>query len=120
MKLSANQQVNRIGRYLFNHIDSAYNYKKSGNMFDVYMTVYYQNVSNYDSDVEEMNIDVNITTYNNKIRINLISLGEYEKTIGYDLYKPEVLENLAEAYSAIMNRIKYRITKEFADYEFLF
>lgn len=89
-------------------------------MFDVYMTVYYQDVGSLDSTVEELNIDINITTYNNKIRINLISLDEYEKTIGYDLYKPEVLENLADAYITIMNRIKYRISKEFSNYQFLF
>ena len=34
-KLSANQQVNRVGTYLINHIDREYEYKKYGNMIDV-------------------------------------------------------------------------------------
>lgn len=119
-KLSANQQVNRVGKYLFNHIDSAYNYKKSGNMFDVYITAYYQDTSRLDSSVEEMNIDINITTYSNKLRINIISLDENEKTIGSDVYTPEFLEDLPKAYSKIMHRIKYRMSKEFSKYEFIF
>ena len=89
-------------------------------MFDVYITAYYQDTSRLDSSIEEMNIDINITTYSNKLRINIISLDENEKTIGSDVYTPEFLEDLQKAYNKIMNRIKYRMSKEFSKYEFIF
>lgn len=126
--LSANQQVNRLGNFLYKHIDGSFNYKKSSNMYDVYMTILYQlPVENQDeskgkefNDLHEMTLDINITTYMNKVRINIIELTPEEKTIGYDLYEPEKLEDLVEASEGIMKKIHRRISREFREYEFLF
>lgn len=126
--LSANQQVNRVGKFLYKHIDGAFNYKKSSNMYDVYMTILYQlPVESQDeskgkefNDLHEMTLDINITTYMNKVRVNIIEMTPEEKTIGYDLYEPEKLEDLFEASEGIMKKIHRRISREFREYEFLF
>lgn len=126
--LSANQQVNRLGKFLYKHIDGAFNYKKSSNMYDVYMTILYQlPVESQDmskgkefNDLHEMTLDINITTYLNKVRINIIEMTPEEKTIGYDLYEPEKLEDLVKASEIILKKIHKRISREFREYEFLF
>lgn len=126
--LSANQQVNRLGNFLYKHIDGAFNYKKSSNMYDVYMTILYQlPVDKQDeakgkefNDLHEMTLDINITTYLNKVRINIIEMTPEEKTIGYDLYEPEKLEDLVRASEIILKKIQKRISREFREYDFLF
>lgn len=124
--MQASQKVNTIGRYLYKHIESAYDFKKSANMFDIYFTVYYQlsEENRYedvtDNDFHEMNINMNITTYQNKIRINIIEISPRETTIGYDLYTPEKLENLSEAYNLIWSRFIKRMNKYYKDYDFIF
>jgi hypothetical protein len=126
--LSANQQVNRVGKFLYKHIDGAFNYKKSSNMYDVYMTILYQlPVESQDkskgeefNDLHEMTLDINVTTYLNKVRINIIEMTPEEKTIGYDLYEPEKLEDLVKASEIILKKIHKRISREFREYEFLF
>lgn len=126
--LSANQQVNRVGKFLYKHIDGAFNYKKSSNMYDLYMTILYQlPVESQDkskgeefNDLHEMTLDINVTTYLNKVRINIIEMTPEEKTIGYDLYEPEKLEDLVKASEIILKKIHKRISREFREYEFLF
>lgn len=126
--LSANQQVNRLGKFLYKHIDGSFNYKKSSNMYDIYMTILYQlPVDKQDeakgkefNDLHEMTLDINITTYMNKIRINIVEMTPEEKTIGYDLYEPEKLEDLVKASEIILKKIHKRISREFREYEFLF
>ena len=127
-KLSANQQVNRIGRYLYNNIDGAFNYKKSSNTFDVYFTLLYQlplymqdesKGGDY-NDVHEIAVDINITTYQNKIRVNTIELTPMQRTLGYDIYDPCTLEDLELAKKKIFNKVCKKVCKAYAEYEFLF
>lgn len=81
-------------------------------MYDVYMTILYQlPVDKQDeakgkefNDLHEMTLDINITTYMNKIRINIVEMTPEEKTIGYDLYEPEKLEDLVKASEIILKK----------------
>lgn len=82
-QLQAGQQVNRIGKYLYKHIDGAYNMVKSPNMVDIYFIVLYQLKEDLrtedDHDMHEMSINLNVTTYSNKVRINIIEVSPKEK-----------------------------------------
>lgn len=127
-KLSANQQVNRVGKYLYKNLDGAFKIKNSSNTCDVYTTVLYQipylqqipgRGKEY-NDVHEMTLNLNITTYQNKVRINIIEMDPNERTIGYDLYKPEVLEDLDFACKLIFQKVCKRISKAYQEYDFLF
>lgn len=126
--LPASQQVNRIGKYLFKHIDGAFKYSKSSNQFDIYFTLLYQipyweripgKGSEY-NDVHEMTIDINLTTYQNKLRVNVIELAPEERTIGYDLYRPEVLMDLPDAMKLIWFGVIKRVSKAYKNYDFIF
>lgn len=117
-KLSANQQVNRVGKYIYKNLDGAFKFKTSSNMCDVYITLLYEVPGS--NDVKEMTLDLNITTYQNKLRVNIIELTPQERTIGYDLYKPEDLMNLEEAKKTILQKVIKRISKAYEGYNFLF
>lgn len=129
-KLQAGQQVNRVGKYLYKHLDGAYKMTKSPNMCDVYITVLYQiphrliikyglEESKYEK-VNEMTVDLNITTYQNKLRINVIEMTKNERTLGHNVYDPSKLENLEEASKKIYDNVCKKLAKAFEDYEFLF
>lgn len=114
--LQASQQINRVGRYIYNHLIGAFKYRKSGNTFDVYVTFLFQKPND---DVQEVTLDINITTYQNKLRMNIIEMTPMERTLGFDLFKPESLINLDEAYSVIYRKIITRVSKAYADYQIL-
>ena len=126
----AGQLVNRIGKYFYKHLDSAFKMDKQANMCDVYFVVIYsipaEIVKVYElenspyADVRELTIDMSTTTYQNKIRINLIEVTPEERTLGFDVFPPEKLQNMQEAYDLIWNKIIKRIEKAFEDFEFIF
>lgn len=128
--IPAGQLVNKVGKYIYKHLDGAFKYKVTGNTNDVYITVLYAIPANLVKkfnltedkykDVHEMTLDLNITTYSNKIRVNIIEISPEEKTIGYDLYPPEKLQDLLQARELIFDKVKKRICKEYEDWDFIF
>ena len=123
--MSVNQQVKRIGQYLYRHIDGAYDYRSGPNYFDVYFILLYElkpelRKPDQDYPVQEMDINLNITTYQNKIRINITEITPQERTIGSDVYSPEKVQDLNKAYSLIMNKIYRRICRAYDDYHFMY
>lgn len=123
--LPASKQVKRIGQYLYKHIDGAYDFKSSSNNYDVYFLLLYElkkelREPGKDYPVQEMRININVTTYQNKVRINIIELAPKERTIGFDLYTPEKVQDLQKAYPVIMEKIYKRIYKAYEDYYFLY
>ena len=121
--LPASTQVNRVGKYLYNHLDGAYKYTKSPNMYDVYVTLLYQLKPEYGggvNEVEEMTININITTYQNKVRVNTIEMTPMERTLGYDIMKPEEMIDLQKAMEIIKWKVGNRIRKAYKEYIILF
>lgn len=123
--LPASKQVKRIGQYLYKHIDGAYDSKSSSNNYDVYFLLLYElkkelREPGKDYPVQEMKININVTTYQNKVRINIIEITPKERTIGFDLYTPEKVQDLQRAYPVIMEKIYKRIYKAYGDYYFLY
>ena len=127
-QVATNQKVKQIGKYLYNHIDGAFKYVSSSNMYDVYITLLYQipywdripgKGSDY-NDVHEMTININLTTYQNKIRVNTIEMTPAQRTLGYDLFLPDKLQNLEDAMHLIYNKVRKRITKAYSEYDFIF
>lgn len=127
-KLSGNQQVIRVGKYLFKNIDGAYDFKSTSNMYDIYMTVLYEvprerrerSDSENKNYLHEMNVNINITTYANKLRVNVIEMTNREKTLGTIVIFPEHLEDLSEARRRILAKVIKCLSKEFSEYDFLF
>ena len=122
-KLQSGQIVNSVGRYLYKHIDTAYSIKKSPNMVDVYFEIAYQlfpeyRVSNEDEEVKVMSININVTTYQNKIRVNVIEVSPEERTLGFDTFKPELFENMNDGMKVVLDKVRNRMRRAFKEYEF--
>ena len=127
-KLQPAQIVNRVGAYLYKHLDGAFKYNKSGNTFDIYTTVLYQipylqripGRGREYNDVHEMTLLITLTTYSNKVRVNVIEETPERKTLGFDVYDADKLQNTEAAAKLIYDRVQRRIIREFKDYDFLF
>lgn len=123
------QLVNQVGRYLYKHIDGAYKSVKSSNTYDVYMTVYYQlprdqqvpgRESEGYNDMHEMKINISLTTYQNKIRVNIHEITPEQWTFGYILIPPEKLQDVEQSMKLIYEKVVQQIQKHYKDYLFLF
>lgn len=114
--IPASKQVNRVGKYLYKTFKGL-KYITSSNMCDVYIILLYAEPES--NDVQEMILDINITTYQNKIRVNIIEVTPKERTIGFDLYTSEETMNLQEVSKKIYQKIVKRVSKAYQDYDFL-
>ena len=116
-EIPASQQVNRVGKYLANHLDGVYKTKKDRNTYDLYVHFIYQSWPEYTEtpDINELDININITTYQNKIRVNTIEVTPQERTLGFDLFSPALMNDLPEASRYIMNVVKKRVHKAYPD-----
>ena len=132
-KLQAGEQVNKIAKYIKKHIDGAYKITfNPGMTADVYIKIYYQIpdevvnlVKKYgqemkDTGVKSMDIDVSLTSYQNKVRINVIRMDDNEKTLGHFVLKPEEIVNLNDVLGKIKDKVASFIEKEYQDYDFVF
>jgi hypothetical protein len=117
-KLQPGQIINQTGQYLYSHIDSAVKKKKSGNMFDVWFVVYYQKIG--DQEVKEMGINLNLATYSDKIRMNIIEVTPREKTLGQRIYDVKAFNNIVLGSKKAFKDTQIIIQKAFTDYLFLF
>jgi hypothetical protein len=126
--IQTNIQVNKVGKYLYKHIDGAYKYNNSSNMCDVYFMLLYQipywdripgKGSDY-NDMHEMTIDINLTTYQNKIRVNILEMTPDERTLGSFVIKPEYLHDLETTKNMIFDKVVGRVKTAYEKYEFLF
>lgn len=123
VRIPASQQVNRIGKYLYKHLEGAFKSVKSGNMYDIYTTLLYQLLPEYGgkiNDVQEMTVNINITTYQNKIRVDTIEMTPKERTLGFDLFQPEVMQDLPTASEKIMKKVVGRLRKAYQEYDILY
>lgn len=124
-KFQGGQVVNKVGSYLYNHIDGAFKFEKSPNMYDVYFIVLYQipeenRTTAEEDEVHELPIDLNITTYQDKIRVNIIVQDEYEKTIGTKTFSYDKLDDLEKLRQTVLSFVEKKVTKEYQEYDFLF
>lgn len=126
---SPQQQVNTVGKYLYKNLDGAFDYAKSSNMFDVYTIVLYQvptqlakkyNLSPEQSDVREMVINLNITTYQDKIRFNIIEQDPHELTLGCKVCNLARYKTLDDLRADVMNYLRKKLEVRYEGFDFLF
>lgn len=122
--------VNQIGQWFYKNLDGSYDFDISPNMYDLYLTVLYQVpleiIRKYklentkESDINEMDILMSITTYANKIRVNLVEISPEEQTIQHFVINPTKFDDLTELRMKILEKVKKVLNKKFDGYEFLF
>jgi hypothetical protein len=121
--MPANLQVNRLGKYIYKNLEGAFKFRTLSNTFDVYVTLLYALKEEYGgspNDVNEMTINISLTTYQNKVRINTIEMDPNERTLGFDLMQPNELVDLRRAMDVVVRKVGNRIRKAYRDYTILF
>lgn len=122
--MTINQQINRIGKYIYHNIDGAVGYKTKPNKSIVTFLMYFQydpdKVEQYDIDLQEIKIEIDITTYNNKIRVDMIELDPNERTLGYYLYSLESANDITYIKDDILNKLNKRIRKFYGRFLYLY
>lgn len=118
-EIDPSQLVNRLGKYLYKHIDSAYKITYRPSTVDIYMYMYYQEHDVADS-MQQINFIVNIATYAKKIRVNVIEDTEMENTIGHQVFWPDELKDLPEAQKKIYDMVCHAVEREYSDYDFIY
>lgn len=138
-KQTPSQRLNSLGRYLFKNLAGATSFKKSSNTFEINTIVLYQipldikkkyNLPDDETtDVQEMNLNLNITTYQNKLRFNIIeetpdALTLGCKVINLGLQKYQKAKTNQQLFELVMNDLqKYiyqSLEKRYSNYEFLY
>ena len=120
--MPASLQVNRVGKYLSKHLDGVYKTAKDRNTYDVYVNFMYQPYPEYTETppIDSLNIIISITTYQNKIRVNTIEVTPQARTLGFDLFKIEDMQDMELAMSIIKWKVSKRIQKAYSNYIILF
>lgn len=122
-KIPASKQVIRLGNYIYNHLDGAYKQVRSGNTVDVYSIFLYQLRPEYGgkiNDVQEMHIDINLTTYQNKVRLNVVEITPMERTLGSSVISEAKLEDLRSAMDYVLQLVAKHITRSYKEYMLLY
>lgn len=126
--IPVSQLINRIGKYLKKTIGGAYSMKIGVNECTVNIVVYYQVPYLPDkpggeltySDLKEMSYSLNMTTYANKLRVNLIEISPEEQTLGHFVLPEDKIQDMLQARSLILGKVTSILNKTFQGYEFVF
>lgn len=124
---------------MFKNLAGATSFKKSSNTFEINTIVLYQipldikkkyNLPDDETtDVQEMNLNLNITTYQNKLRFNIIeetpdALTLGCKVINLGLQKYQKAKTNQQLFELVMNDLqKYiyqKLEKRYEGYDFLY
>lgn len=117
------QDINKIAKYIYKHTDGAYKLSFGVNQVDVYMYFYYHSGTSSDEPVKQMNLDINMTGYDNKIRLNVTEIDDMENTfVGTTIpvESLDTLEDLEYLRKIVYNKIVKGIEKEYADYDIIY
>ena len=127
MAKESGQMTNDLSKYFYTKTDGAYKIKRSGNMVDIWMRIYYQvptirkpGGGKEEFPLQEMILNINMTSYANKMRVNMIEVSPEEQTLGHFVLPTEKLIDLEQARQEILKRIRRRLDKMFEGYEFIY
>lgn len=111
--------VNKIGKYLNQNIDGAFKITFKPMTCEILMKMYYQLEGEPES-FSEMVFEISITSYQNKIRVNLTEMTDSEKTIGQVILTDDEVKDLNLAKKRVLSTLKRAISKEYKDYIFIY
>lgn len=116
---STQGMVNKVGKYLKQHIDSAYKVRFEPQQCIVYMETYYQLPEDPDS-FNVMPILLSIAAYQNKLRINITEDSPSENTIGQIILTAQDIADMSTTKKKILQGIIKCLNKEYEEFDFVF
>lgn len=129
-RINLTKVANSVGKSIYKRLDGGYSFVKTSTGCEVRSTILYQiplELSNkYNLSYEQktqvnvMDVLISITTYSNKLRVEVVELTPEEKTIGFQTFKDSTFTNVQEGVAVVMNFVQRVIRDEFKDYDVLF
>jgi len=113
------QDVNQIAKYIQKKTAGVYKIKFGVNEVDIFLIMYYHTGHRTDP-VQEMDLDINMTSYNGKIRFNVTEMNEMENTIVHGVIEVTDPSDLETTRQNIFKKIVKGIEKTYEDYEVIF
>lgn len=111
--------VNTIGKFLYKNIDGAFKIEFHPMNCIVWMRMYYQLAGNKES-FNEIYFMLDITSYQNKIRINITEDTLTEKTIGQIILTDDQIVDLNVLKHVVITKFRKAIEKEYSNYDFVY
>ena len=133
-RLPLPSQVKRLGKYLEDNLVGVDHTKshQPPNEYIIYDTILYQikkslrqemkqypELEGVEEKIYTANLYFNITTYQQYIRLHVIKLDKYEKTLGYLRFEPKDLISLPYCKKKLLDYVKKVIGKEYKGYDVL-
>lgn len=118
--------VNQVGEFLRKQFKDAYKIEKQPNQYEIYFHLIYQwkykeGYEREDPDVHDLNVSINLTCYQDKLRINFMDRSGYGKVLGSWVIPADKLVDVHNARTIIFNKIMKRLEKLFGtDYDYVF
>lgn len=126
--LQGSQIVNRLGKYLKNHLTGSGTIKNESNVCTVNIPLSYTVKIDKDAfddgiskdtpdEMGTITVQIYIKTYDNKIAVSIFN-GDL--TIDYKTYTVASFEDYEKQCVKILNTVKKRISKKYPQYDFSF
>lgn len=113
------RQVNRVGKFLYKNLDGADAIKFKSQMCEVYVTMYYQVPEEPDT-FDELTFIISLTTYADKLRINITEDTSMQETILHKTYIEDQLGDLHKINEDILSKMRKAVSKKYAEYDFIY
>ncbi len=110
--------VASVGKYLKKNIDGSYKMTFGPNLCTVYFTMFFQD--EYGGPIKEMNFAIDLTSYQNKVRVNITELTKNQKTICQVIFNEDDLKDLREAKKKMLTKLAQAIEKEYEGFELVY
>lgn len=117
-RLPLSQLVNIVGKYVYKNINGGYEFKKRPNIVDMFFNIPCQYVDNPES--SQISVNINVTTYQDKLRVNLVEVSSMERTLGYFTVNVSKFADSQDLCKSIMNKIHTKLDKSFSDCTILY
>ena len=111
--------VNEVAKYFQKKTDGAYSIKFGVNTVDIYMYMYYH-TRNAEDPIQQMNLDISMTSYDNKIRVNVTEITDLEYTFLHFTVPVKETDSMEDVRIKILERIAKGIEREYEDYDVVF
>lgn len=123
------QMVNTIGRSIYKSTDSAFKAEKTSFHYEVFFEVLYEvppwvreayNLDESYADLNTMVVSIDLTSYDDKVRANVIEQDPNNKTLGHKTFPVDKYRDTKDMREAIISFMYKSIAKNYQDYDFIY
>lgn len=110
--------VKKIAKYVWSRISgrTKLTFRPNESVIDMFL---YYHTGRQEDPVEEVDIQLSLTAYSGKLRLNVINMSDNEKTLLHTTIDASGKEP-EDIRSEIMESVRRALSKEYTEYDFIF